>query len=85
MRAHRAIRRVVARDDRRLGRCSRSLARAVHRDYATRDPNPHAIAVGVATNEREQWQAVKRGELPFVDGNSFFIQFDRALYAELFG
>lgn len=54
-------------------------------DYATRDPSPHAVAVGVATTEREQWQAVKRGELPFVDGNVFFIQFDRALYAELFG
>lgn len=45
---------------------------------------PDAVAVGVAKQERAGWDAVKRGEQPYVDGNSFFIRFDRELYRALF-
>lgn len=44
-----------------------------------------SVAVGVAEKERLEWQAVKRGEQLYVDGNAFFIKFDRELYRELFG
>lgn len=44
-----------------------------------------STALHVAREEREGWQAVKRGEQPFVEGNTFYVQLDRELYAELFG
>lgn len=51
----------------------------------TTSTGPDRVAIGVAERERLAWQAVKRGEQNYVDGNSFFIQFDRDLYRELFG
>jgi hypothetical protein len=44
-----------------------------------------ATAKHVAGTEREQWGAVKRGELAFVDENVFYVKLDRARYLELFG
>lgn len=52
---------------------------------STTATGPDAVAIGVAKQERGAWQAVKRGEQNYVDGNSFFIQFDRELYRQLFG
>lgn len=50
------------------------------------EPNSTAsTAVFVATEERDGWQAVKRGEQPFVDGNTFYISIDRDHYRRLFG
>lgn len=44
-----------------------------------------AVGVGIAEQERLAWQAVKRGEQPYVEGNTFFIKLDRELYRALFG
>jgi hypothetical protein len=44
-----------------------------------------SVGIGVAERERLAWQAVKRGEQPYVEGNTFFIKLDRELYRALFG
>ncbi len=53
--------------------------------YAKLDPSSAATAVEVAKQEREEWQAVKRGEKELVDENTFFITIDRDHYKRLFG
>jgi hypothetical protein len=44
-----------------------------------------STAVYVATQEREGWAAVKRGDKPFVDENTFYVSIDRERYRALFG
>jgi hypothetical protein len=44
-----------------------------------------STAAYVAGEERAAWQAVKRGEQPFVDENVFYVRPDDARYLELFG
>jgi hypothetical protein len=48
-------------------------------------PGADSTAVFVAKEEEEGWQAVQRGEKPFVDENVFYIHVDRERYAALFG
>jgi hypothetical protein len=44
-----------------------------------------AVAKGVAEAERQSWQAVKRGELDFVEENVHYISIHGPLYDQSFG
>lgn len=46
---------------------------------------PGTTEAFVAGTELEEWNKVARGEVDFVDQNTFYVQYDRALHARVFG
>ena len=60
------------------------LARFVERCQRNSEADT-STAVFVANEERAQWSRVARGELPFVDENSYYVHIDPEDYASIFG